>query len=201
MEGVLVGVQLAPQAVVCLIHPLINTEDFSDGLVLDNRGVVGHDLLTDPDRVFIARATIPADGVVMAGPLTLKQGGTNTPIVKEAFIARLAINMPGYSINLDGVDYPCWGFAVILLNWAALKEKSGIDEMFQREGLEYRLTRTDVKIDSLTGESFEEVGSEEVLSRWGWGRGQPKLPISFSSILSQMFNQLPSFNKNTTQIR
>ena len=155
MEGILVNVQLAPASVVCLLHPLVNTEDFEDGIVMNNTGAVGHDLLNDPNRVAIARATVPADGVVIAGPLTLIQA--DVPVVKEAFIARLAINMEGYTITLDGVDYPCWGFAVILLNWAALKEKSGIDEMFKKEGLEYRLTRTDVKTDPDTGLPYEKV--------------------------------------------
>ena len=155
MEGILVNIQLAPASVVCLLHPLVNTEDFEDGIVMNNTGAVGHDLLNDPNRVAIARATVPADGVVIAGPLTLIQG--DVPVVKEAFIARLAINMEGYSITLDGVDYPCWGFAVILLNWAALKEKSGIDEMFKKEGLEYRLTRTDIKTDPDTGLPYESV--------------------------------------------
>ena len=38
MEGVLVNLQLAPQAVVCLLHPLNNTEDFEDGIFMDNKG-------------------------------------------------------------------------------------------------------------------------------------------------------------------
>lgn len=38
MGGVLVNLQLAPQAVVCLLHPLNNTEDFEDGVYMDNTG-------------------------------------------------------------------------------------------------------------------------------------------------------------------
>ena len=38
MEGVLVNLQLAPQGVVCLLHPLNNTEDFQDGIFMDNTG-------------------------------------------------------------------------------------------------------------------------------------------------------------------
>jgi len=136
----LVNIQLAPNAVVSLIHPLVNCEDFEDGYCLDSRGAWGHDLLNDPNRVGIARATVPADGVVTAGPLNLIQGG-------ETFIARLPINMDGHSIIVDGVDYPCWGFAVVLLNWRTLKEQSDIYENFEREGMEFKLTRTDIKME------------------------------------------------------
>jgi hypothetical protein len=179
----LVNIQLAPASVVCLLHPLVNTEDFEDGIVMNNTGAVGHDLLNDPNRVAIARATVPADGVVIAGPLTLIQG--DVPVVQEAFIARLAINMEGYSISLDGVDYPCWGFAVILLNWAALKEKSGIDEMFKKEGLEYRLTRTDIKRDPDTGYPYESVS--QFLPPWFALRSQCfHVRCSISEILSNL---------------
>jgi class 3 adenylate cyclase/sensor domain CHASE-containing protein len=157
LEGILVNIQLAPQSVVCMLHPLVNTEDFAEGIVMNNTGAVGHDLLNDPNRVAIARATVPSPDVVIAGPLNLIQGGTS--VVKEAFIARLAINMEGYKITVDGVDYPCWGFAVILLNWAALKEKAGIDQRFTRVGMEYRLTRTDWKTNTTTGELYSKVAT------------------------------------------
>lgn len=137
----LFSVQLAPKAVVSAIYPMINCEDF-DGFCVNNTGAWGHDLLNDPNRVGIARATVPATGVVTAGPLNLVQGGS------EAFIARLAINMPGHRITLDGTDYPCWGFAVILLNWNILKDDSNIYETFQREGMQFKLTRTDIKIEN-----------------------------------------------------
>jgi hypothetical protein len=35
--------QLAPQGVVSLVYPLVNTEDFSDGKFLDNSGAIGCD--------------------------------------------------------------------------------------------------------------------------------------------------------------
>ena len=151
----LVSLQLAAKAVVSMIYPMVNCEDFDNGTCLNNTGAWGHDLLNDPNRVGIARATVPAHGVVTAGPLSLIQG--TTEVVKDAFIARLAINMVGHSIVVDGVDYPCWGFAVILLNWAALKEESDIYENFDREGMQFKLTRTDVKINPETGEETEEV--------------------------------------------
>jgi hypothetical protein len=184
MEGILVNIQLAPKSVVCLLHPVVNTEDFEDGIVMNNTGAIGHDLLNDPNRTAIARATVPADGVVIAGLVPLIQG--DTPVVKEAFIARLPINMPGYNINVDGEDYPCWGFAVILLNWAALKEKAGIDGRFRRAGLEYRLTRTDVKINTTTGAEYEEVSPmlNVTAPRSTFRPGANLSPFSCISILS-----------------
>ena len=54
---------------------------------------MGHDLLNDPKRAVIAVATVPAKGVVIAGPLKLVQ--SNVPVLQGAIIARLAINMNG----------------------------------------------------------------------------------------------------------
>ena len=48
MDGILVNLQLVPDAVVCLVHPVNNTEDFPPGIYMDNSGAIGHDLLNDP---------------------------------------------------------------------------------------------------------------------------------------------------------
>jgi hypothetical protein len=105
----LVAIQLAPKAVVSLIYPLVNCEDFNDGYCLNNTGALGHDLLNDPNRTAIASKTVPATNVVTAGPLTLIQGG-------ETIIARLPINFDNdtnHSMVVDGLDYPCWGLAIV----------------------------------------------------------------------------------------
>ena len=105
----LVSIQLAPKGVVSLLYPMVNCEDFANGYCLNNTGAWGHDLLNDPNRTAIASKTVPADGVVTAGPLKLIQG-------EDTFIARLPINFDegtGHSMVVDGVDYPCWGFAVV----------------------------------------------------------------------------------------
>jgi sensor domain CHASE-containing protein len=142
----LAAIQLAPKAVVSLIYPMINCEDFTDGYCLNNTGAWGHDLLNDPARTAIASKTVPADGVVTAGPVPLIQGG-------ETFIARLPINMnleDGHRMVVDDVEYPCWGFAIVLLDWATLKKDSNIYEEFKSEEMQFMLTRTDVDKD--TGE-------------------------------------------------
>lgn len=160
MEGVLVNLQLAPQAVVCLVHPVNNTEDFTDGIYMDNSGVIGHDLLNDPARRFIAQATVPAESVVVAGPLTLLQCNQCDPAVEKGFIARLPIASDSHRIVVDGRSYDRWGFAVAIINWAALVNRSRIYENFSEMGLTFRLTRTDVVVVDGVPTEKEEVLAE-----------------------------------------
>ena len=173
MDGILVNLQIAPDAVVCLIHPLNNTEDFEPPVFMDNTGAIGHDLLSDPERSFIARATIPSDDIVVAGPLRMAQCQDCHPTVEKAFIARLPIALPNHTIAIDGQYYPDkWGFAVAILNWNALVERSGIYEMFQQyggegngegTGWEFQLTRTDRTYDEDTGMTTENVSIKLLL--------------------------------------
>jgi len=155
LERVLVNIQLAPKAVVSLFYPLVNTEDFEAPLVLDNRGAWGHDLLNDPQRSAIAYQTVPAKTVVIAGPQQLVQ--SSVPVVRDALIARLPISIPGKSHSIkwttaDGMlqDHNVWGFAVLLINWAELKKRSGLYDRFAREKMHFRLTRTDLITDPQT---------------------------------------------------
>lgn len=156
MEGILVNLQLAPQAVVCMVYPLNNTEDFPDGTFLDNSGAVGHDLLWDPARRFIAEATVPSDDLVIAGPLTLSSCKDCTPTVSKALIARFPIYSSEYNITVNDVSYPRWGFAVAIISWEAAVAKSGIYITFEEAGLDFQLTRTD-SIVSPNGETTEKV--------------------------------------------
>jgi sensor domain CHASE-containing protein len=83
-------------------------------------------LLVDPTRSSIAKETVRSEEVVVAGPLTLKQCPDCYPTVQRAFIARLPIKMEGFEIVVDGKIYERWGFAVALINWDALIERSDI---------------------------------------------------------------------------
>jgi signal transduction histidine kinase len=159
MEGVLVNLQLAPQAVVCTVYPLINTEDFPAGISLDNSGAVGHDLLTDPKRSFIAQATLPSDKLVVAGPMKLLQCKDSScdPLVEKGFIARLPIVMEDHQIEVNGQFYNRWGFAVAIINWNALVSKSGICDSFRDMGFEFQLTRTDRILNETTGDWWGNV--------------------------------------------
>lgn len=158
MEGVLVNIQAVPAGVVCLAYPLNNTEDFEPPLFLDNTGALGHDLAKDPERTFLVHKTLQSEGVVIAGPLPLRQCQECHPTVSRAFIARLAIPMPGYNIIVDDVVYQdMWGFSVVLINWAALVEQSGIYESFDDGEHTFQLTRADQKYDAEQEEYYEEV--------------------------------------------
>jgi hypothetical protein len=46
--GVLLNLQLSPASIVCLVYPLVNTEDFPEGISMNSSGVVGLDLFNDP---------------------------------------------------------------------------------------------------------------------------------------------------------
>lgn len=177
MEGVLVNLQFAPHGVLCLLHPMNNTEDFAEGkfrtwsypsssqnqntcliflqgVFMDNSGVWGLDLLNDPAMSFIARQTVSATDVVVAGPRKLMQCGSGTScdaLVEKAFIARLPIFFNDHNITIDGIQYPRWGFAVALINWAKLADESRIFEAFEGVGLHFQLSRTDRILNLTTG--------------------------------------------------
>ncbi|KAL7487273.1 hypothetical protein ACHAW6_012868 [Cyclotella cf. meneghiniana] len=155
----LVNIQLAPKGVVSLIYPMVNCEDFNNGWCLNNTSAWGHDLLNDPERVAIAEATVPADGVVTAGPLPLIQGG-------DTFIARLAINIEGgnHSMVINDVDYPCWGFAVVLIDWTRLKEESDIYKDFASKHMQFKLTRTDIIDDEEVVKTIAESSRSYLLA-------------------------------------
>ena len=119
---------------------MVNCKDFDNRWCLNNTGTLGHDLLNlnDPERVAIAKATVPANGVVTAGPLPLIQGG--------AFITCIAINIGGgnHSIVLNDVEFPCWDFAVVLIDWTRLKEESNSYKDFASKHMQFKLTRIDI---------------------------------------------------------
>ena len=68
---ILLSMQLAPQGVVSLVYPLVNTEDFSDGKFLDNSGDIGCDLLkkiNDPTHVVIEYNEDTYSSMTYVGP-------------------------------------------------------------------------------------------------------------------------------------
>mmetsp|Transcript_21592 Transcript_21592/g.63360 ORF Transcript_21592/g.63360 Transcript_21592/m.63360 type:complete len:1047 (-) Transcript_21592:2344-5484(-) len=157
MPRVLVNVQLAPFGVVCLLHPLINSEDFEDGIVMNNTGARGLELLNDPVNGYYARESIKNDRVTIQGPIRLVQG--NVPVVKEALIARTPVYLDGHNLKIDGKNYSFWGFTTVLLNWAQLKSQVGLDEYFQSRGFEYRMTRTDILLNFTTNEEYTRTAN------------------------------------------
>ncbi|CAB9523858.1 Adaptive-response sensory-kinase SasA [Seminavis robusta] len=150
MQGVLVNLQLVPEGVVCLLHPEVNYEDFPPGKFMNNTGAIGHDLIADPQRRFHAEESLKAGVLKTVGPIPLVQCQGCHPVVEQAFIARLPIVMDGHDIVAhDGtVLKRRWGFAVALINWAVLVEKTYLHEEFAVRGWGFRLSRQDYTFDS-----------------------------------------------------
>jgi signal transduction histidine kinase/CheY-like chemotaxis protein len=157
MEGILVNLQLAPQGVVCLLHPLNNTEDFENDVFMDNTGAQGLDVFTDPASRYIANSAITKDEISIAGPLSLRQCIDCDYTVERAIIARLPIYVSDNEIVVDGKAYKRWGFATALINWENLVAQSWIYENFREKGNEFQLTRTDRKFDPTNNTYFEQV--------------------------------------------
>ena len=150
LQGVLVNLQLVPEAVVCLLHPVVNTEDFPPGKALNNTGAIGHDLIADERRRFHAEESLREGELVTVGPIQLVQCQGCDPIVEQAFIARLPIVLEGHDIIAhDGsVLKKRWGFAVALINWQVLVEKTYLYEDFALRGWGFQLTRVDYQYDA-----------------------------------------------------
>lgn len=154
MEGILHNIQLAPEGVICLLHPMNNTEDFDDKTsYLDNTGAWGIDLFHDPILQYVARQSIKQKQVGIAGPRILHQ----CPTCGLYFIIRLPIVSRTHHIEIDGESYPRWGFATALINWDALLAKGGIHERFHANGYGFQLTRTDRTFKDETGLYDEEI--------------------------------------------
>ena len=89
--------------VICLLHPMNNTEDFADGKTyLDNTGAWGIDLLNDSFHRYIARESLKGDEVGIVGPRTLTQCST----CGLYFIIRLPVVSRTHFIEVDGEIVP-----------------------------------------------------------------------------------------------
>eukprot|EP00804_Cyclotella_cryptica_P012592 CCRYP_014729-RA/>CCRYP_014729-RA protein AED:0.42 eAED:0.42 QI:0/-1/0/1/-1/1/1/0/528 len=158
----LVNLQLAPKGVVSLIYPMIDCEDFDNRWCFNNTGALGHDLLNDPETYASAEATVQSDGVITDGPLQFYQN-------RDTFIARLAINIDGgdHSIVVDDVDHPCWGFAIVIIDWAKLKEESNENDIFNEYAMthmEFKLTRTVILNDEEVVKTIAESSRSDLLA-------------------------------------
>jgi len=164
MSGILVSLQLVPHQVVCMAYPLINTEDFEDGTVMDNSGAIGLDLLAIPSRIAYAESVLQSQGVYTVGPLTL----VNCPMedsatgecdvsVQKAFIAALPVSAGNHTITVGKNTYERWGSVEAIINWAALIDRSDIFERFENDGKGFQLTRTDRSTDPQTNQESTEV--------------------------------------------
>jgi hypothetical protein len=146
LSKILLQLQLAPQAVQCLMYPLNNTEDFDAPIFLDSSAQVGLDWLVDPDSYVIAeKALISNETMHIVGPFAVpvKACDDSSDVcqvaVQNAFMARLPIKMPNYNITVNGTAFPVWGFATELINGDELIEKAFLD--FNPRGTDFRLIK------------------------------------------------------------
>ncbi len=104
------SLQLAPQGIVTHVWPLET-----------NRGAIGHNLLSDPERRKAANLAISAERIWLAGPVNLIQGG-------RALIGRLPI----FTENRSDIDAPpqetFWGFGTILIDLDNFFEITGLND-------------------------------------------------------------------------
>jgi hypothetical protein len=161
MDGILLSLELAPEAVVCVIYPLENSEDFPDGIIVDNSDVVGLDLFATSDNSFTARQSIDKSDITVVGPFAIDycKGVDCSPetVVEKAFYARLPIRASAREKVVDGVAYNFWGFATGGINWNALIERSNIYETFAEQSLGFQLIRNDILEDQETGAVTKQV--------------------------------------------
>jgi hypothetical protein len=160
MQGVLVGLQMVPDQVVCMVYPLINTEDFDDGIVQDNRPAIGLDLGALPSRIGYSQAVLSSENVYTAGPLTLQEcsdGGECNVSVEKAFIAALPVDSTNHTVQVGSQQFEVWGSVEAIINWNALIERSDIFERFASDNKGFQLTRTDTSVDPESNEITSEV--------------------------------------------
>ncbi len=191
MDGVLHSIQLAPGGIICLVNPINNTEDFDDGVsFLDNTDAFGLDLLNDAFFEFIARQSMKQETVGIAGPRPLLQ----CPDCGMYFIARLPVISRSHMIEVDGVEYPRWGFATALIHWDTLIKRSSIYETLAANSMEFLLTRTDYTFNETAGEYFESVVHLAQSQAYGSKRHSISHPLQTTNnewILTIQFNQNP----------
>ena len=160
MRGVLLTIQLVPHQVVCMVYPLINTEDFDNGMVMNRTSVVGLDLVEYPNRTLFSQDVLSSKDVFITGPLSLKFSSCTGDCefsVEKAFIASLPISSKNHTIVIRDEVYERWGSIEAIINWNTLIQRSDIFDRFAKVGKGFQLTRTDSSIDPTTDQLTFEV--------------------------------------------
>jgi sensor domain CHASE-containing protein len=99
------GLFLAPGGLVTLAEPLRG-----------NEAAIGHDLLKDPERRKEVEEAVSTNATVLAGPVTMRQGGVGLFARKPVFWME------------DGTRR-FWGLAVALIKWDAVKQLMDFDSL------------------------------------------------------------------------
>ncbi len=123
-DGVVKAFELAPKGIVAEIYPME-----------ENAEAIGLDLLTEHERAVDAKLAKDSKEYTLAGPFTLKQGGTGA----------LLFN-PVYQRNAAG-QREFWGFIVLVIDWDKFVANMGLDRLSEADYC-YRIW----KEDSVTGE-------------------------------------------------
>lgn len=105
-DGVVKAFELAPKGVVAEIYPM-----------KENAEAIGLDLLTEHERAADAKLAKDSKEYTLAGPFTLKQGGTGA----------LLFN-PVYQVNTAG-QQTFWGFIVLVIDWDKFVANMGLDRL------------------------------------------------------------------------
>lgn len=133
------NVQLAPDGVVQLIHPLAGHES-----------AIGHNLLTDPKRKVDAERAISSQKLTLTGPFKLKQGGVG-------IIGRLPVFLS------HSEEKVFWGFSSALIYFDKLLDEVGLSSSANSSYL-FNLSAINPKTGqpiSIAGQDQSAVPSEE----------------------------------------
>lgn len=155
-EDVIFTYRMAPYGVYCLVDPTM--VELGDGKVLNNIDEIGFEPIRSEDtemKNMLQDIYYNKNKIHMFGPGDNKFMGIDG---LDVMCGHLAVEIPGYNYQLDGQERSIWGYVMHFIDWSALKEKSGIYKYYK--GLEYsfQLTRTDMVINSETGEtSYQDV--------------------------------------------
>lgn len=109
-DGVVKAFELAPKGVVAEIYPM-----------RENTEAIGLDLLTEHERASDAKLAKDSKEYTLAGPFTLKQGGTGA----------LLFN-PVYQMNAAG-QQEFWGFIVLVIDWDKFVANMGLDRLSEAD--------------------------------------------------------------------
>lgn len=109
-DGVVKAFELGPKGVVAEIYPM-----------QENTEAIGLDLLTEHERAYDAKLAKDSKEYTLAGPFTLKQGGTGA----------LLFN-PVYQRNAAG-QQEFWGFVVLVIDWDKFVANMGLDRLSEAD--------------------------------------------------------------------
>jgi len=175
---VITGLRVAPAAVMCMIHPLINYEDYthvhpSNSQVqpyYNGTKRLYNDWAWDkPNHINVLRKTFQVqeakeNRITITGPFKMKSAaGDGTILTESLFCTHLGVSVPNHTVRMigEGKDappeiYDSWGFVMSFVNWQYMVDQSRIHDRFEKLGMVYMLNRTFEYDDHETGEKMTQ---------------------------------------------